>query len=55
MEKLSSGSALACGHAQVISEHRTKLSKEGLEQPAVWCVECDGWSRVVPEQTEDAK
>lgn len=52
MENLNSGSALACGHPQAISGHRTKIAKEGKEQPAVWCVQCNAWSRVVPETTE---
>lgn len=48
MQKLSGGPQLACGHMQQVSNYRLALATSGVEQRLVWCIECAGWSRLVP-------
>ena len=54
MQKISGGNLLQCGHSQVISAFRYAAYQAGLNQRPVWCVECNGWSHILPAPiTED--
>ena len=48
MQKISGGNLLECGHSQVISAFRYSAYQAGLNQRPVWCVECNGWSNILP-------
>lgn len=51
MQKLSGGNLLECGHDQVISAFRYAAYNAGYNQRPVWCVECNGWSNILPAPT----
>lgn len=46
--KLAGGTSLDCGHQQVLPAYRLALSAAGKEQPLVWCVDCNDWTRLAP-------
>jgi hypothetical protein len=46
--KIAGGNLLDCGHYQVLSAYRLKLSAYGQEQSSVWCVECQDYTRLAP-------
>lgn len=48
MQKISGGNLLECGHNQVISAFRYAAYQAGLNQRPVWCVECNGWTNILP-------
>lgn len=48
MQKISGGNLLECGHTQVISAFRYAAYQAGLNQRPVWCVECAGWTNILP-------
>lgn len=52
MRKLAGGNPLECGHSQVLSDHRTRLASAGFEQKPAWCVECEDWRRVIPQEVD---
>lgn len=51
MQKISGGNLLECGHNQVISAFRYAAYQAGLNQRPVWCIECHGWSNILPAPT----
>lgn len=52
MKKLAGGNQLSCEHRQWISPLRARIAAQGLQQRPVWCVECEDWVGVVPEERD---
>ena len=53
MQKLAGGNLLECGHHQVISSFRKAAHDAGYTQRPVWCIECNDWRYLNPNNIID--